>query len=48
MFNLKKFLHYRDTRKEFDEIKKAGRVGIPCFVLNDGEKILFDYKEIQG
>lgn len=48
MFNLKKFLDYRDTREEFDEIKKSGRVGLPCIVINDGEKIIFDYKEIQG
>lgn len=47
MFNLKKFLKYRDTREEFDEIKKAGRVGLPCIVINDGERILFDYKELK-
>ncbi len=46
MFNLKKFLKLRDTRKEFDEIKRLGRVGIPCIVINDGEKIIFDYKEL--
>lgn len=47
MFNLKKFLKYRDNRKEFDEIKKAGRVGLPCIVVNDGEKIIFDYKDLK-
>lgn len=45
MLNLKKFLKYRDTRPEFDEIKEAGRVGLPCIVI-DGEKIIFDVKEI--
>jgi len=47
MFNLKKFLKYRDNRKEFDEIKKAGRVGLPCIVVNDGEQIIFDYKDLK-
>ncbi|HHV46863.1 MAG TPA: hypothetical protein GXX53_08240 [Tissierellia bacterium] len=46
MLNLKKFLKYRDNRPEFDEIKKAGRVGLPCIVINDGEKIVFDVMEI--
>ena len=47
MFNLKKFLKYRDNYKEFDEIKKAGRVGLPCIVINDGEEIIFDYNELK-
>ena len=33
MFNLKKFLSYRDNYKEFDEIKKMGNVGLP-FMMN--------------
>lgn len=44
--NLKRFLKYRDNFEEFDEIKKAGRVGLPCIVIDDGERILFDYREI--
>lgn len=44
--NLKRFLKYRDNFEEFDEIKKADRVGLPCIVIDDGEKILFDYREI--
>ena len=47
MFNLKKFLSYRDNCKEFDEIKEAGRVGLPCIVVNDGEEIIFDYNELK-
>lgn len=47
MLNLKKFLKLRDNRPEFDEIKKAGKVGIPCIVINDGEEILFDVEEIK-
>lgn len=34
--NLKEFLALRDMREEFDEIKKAGGIGIPCFVKEDG------------
>jgi glutaredoxin-related protein len=43
MLNLKRFLKYRDEAPEFKEIKEAGRVGLPCIVINNGEKILFDY-----
>ena len=47
MYNLKQYLKYRDFRPEFDEIKKAGRVGIPMIVINDGEKIFFDKPELE-
>lgn len=43
MINLKRFLKLRDERPEFKEIKAAGRVGLPCIVINDGEKIIFDH-----
>lgn len=33
---LKEFLKLRDNLNVFDEIKKMGGVGIPCFVLEDG------------
>ena len=42
MLYLKNFLKYRDNRSEFDEIKRKGSIGIPCTVINDGEKIIFD------
>ena len=45
--NLKRFLKYRDTRPEFNTIKEAGKIGIPCIVINDGEKIIFDYNELK-
>lgn len=45
MLPLKQFLAYRDTRQEFDAIKKAGRVGLPCIVVNKGEKIYFELPE---
>lgn len=47
MYNLKQYLKYRDFRPEFDEIKKAGRVGIPMIVMNDGEKIFFDKPDLE-
>lgn len=34
--NLKEFLKLRDTEALFDEVKKEGRVGVPCFQLSDG------------
>ena len=34
--HLKEFLKLRDTHAVFDEAKKIGAVGIPCFVLEDG------------
>ncbi|TDT62740.1 hypothetical protein [Fonticella tunisiensis] len=46
LFNLKMYLKYRDFRPEFDEIKKAGRIGIPLIVVNDGEKLFFDRPDL--
>lgn len=46
MPNLKKFLKYRDNYDEFKEIKQAGNIGIPCIVVNDGERIIFDYNKL--
>lgn len=45
MLYLKMFLKHRDNRPEFDDIRKKGRVGVPCIVVNDGEKIIFDLTE---
>lgn len=39
---VKEFILLRETRKEFDKIKDAGYLGIPCVVINDGEKVLFE------
>jgi len=41
---LKEFLAYRDKESIFDEVKAAGRIGIPFFVLEDGRKT-FDMEE---
>ncbi|MDR1531251.1 MAG: hypothetical protein LBS62_03555 [Clostridiales bacterium] len=45
MANLKLFFKYRDFRPEFDEVKRNGRIGVPCVVVNDGEKIFFGAKD---
>ena len=37
---LKKFLRIRDNRPVFNEAKKVGDAGIPCFVLEDGSVTL--------
>lgn len=34
--NLKRFLKLRDHEPLFDEMKKEGKIGIPCFQLEDG------------
>ena len=36
MLNLKEFLALRDTREEFAPVRAEGRVGIPCFLTEDG------------
>lgn len=46
MLNLKIFLKYRDNHEAFGEIKKSGRIGLPCIVVNDGERIIFDHNEL--
>lgn len=33
---LKEFLRLRDNNPVFDEAKRTGTAGIPCFVLEDG------------
>ena len=35
--NLKAFMKLRDEEPAFDEAKKAGAVGVPAFVLDDGD-----------
>lgn len=36
IYNLKLFLRLREKNPIFDEVKKEGGVGIPCFVKADG------------
>lgn len=41
---LKEFLQFRDHEEIFEEVKKAGKIGIPFFILEDGTKT-FDIEE---
>ena len=34
--NLKEFLKVRDSNSAFEQVKKTGSIGIPCFILEDG------------
>lgn len=43
--NLKAFLRLRDTCPEFDEARRMGYAGIPCFVLEDGS-VTLDPKDV--
>ena len=38
--NLKQFLDLRDSHPAFDEAKRIGDVGIPCYVREDGSVTL--------
>jgi len=40
MGSLREFLKYRDTSAAFEEVKARGAVGVPCTVINDGEKVI--------
>ena len=45
MQGLRNFVNFRESRPEFDLVKKNGGIGFPCFVINDGEKIFIGYNE---
>ncbi|MDO4197846.1 MAG: glutaredoxin [Erysipelotrichaceae bacterium] len=34
--NMRAFLQIRDNSSAFDDVRKNGRIGIPCFVKEDG------------
>ncbi len=34
--DLKAFLRLRDSSPAFDEVKKAGNIGVPAFISEDG------------
>lgn len=42
--SLKTFLAIRDSDPQFEEVKRAGRIGIPCIVREDGT-VGLDWKE---
>lgn len=43
--NLREFLALRDSRPEFAEIRREGRIGVPCFLRPDGS-LCFDPAEV--
>ena len=44
LLNLKEFLKLRDGSSAFDELRAAGKIGIPCIVREDGSFTL-DWNE---
>lgn len=46
LMNLKVFLKYRDNSPEFKKIKEKGRIGVPCVMVNNGEKFFFDQESL--
>lgn len=47
IMNLKKFIRMRDKEELFDETKKVGDVGVPCFKLEDGTLTL-DWESVKS
>lgn len=45
IFNLKRFLKYRDNNEAFKEIKTKNRVGIPAIMIDNGKKFFFSMDE---
>lgn len=43
---MKEFLKLRDHRAEFESIKEAGSIGVPCFYLPEEDRIEFDVKNV--
>lgn len=44
LLNLKEFLRLRDSEPVFDQVREAGKIGIPCIVTPDG-RISLDWEE---
>ena len=42
LLNLKEFLTIRDQNPIFDEIKREGKIGIPC-IVEDNSLVLLDW-----
>ena len=43
---MKEFLKLRDHREEFDKIKEAGSIGVPCFYFPENERIEFELENV--
>ena len=46
--NLKQFLTLRDSEPAFEQVRKKGSVGIPCFVMEDGSIRFSLNEEVQS
>lgn len=44
--NIKAFLKLRDARQEFNAVKEAGGIGVPCFYLEEKDQVTLDIEEI--
>ena len=45
MFNLKRFLKYRDSSDSFQDIRRKNRIGIPAVMVNNGQKFYFSLSD---
>lgn len=45
LLNLKEFLKLRDEKEPFAELKREGKIGIPCILREDGT-VLLDWAEL--
>lgn len=45
--NLKRFILLRDERREFDEQKKLGFIGVPAFHTSN-DQFIFDFNDLIG
>ena len=43
---MKEFLKLRDNRREFDTIKEAGSIGVPCFYFPEEDRIEFNLERV--
>ena len=43
---MKEFLKLRDHREEFDKIKEACSIGVPCFYFPENERIEFELENV--
>ena len=44
---LKEYLTLRENDEIYDSVRKAGNIGIPCFILENGEKTM-DLSKVLG
>jgi glutaredoxin-related protein len=45
MLALKMFVNLRESHPAFGAVKSRGSIGLPCVVINGGEKVMFNVGE---